>query len=361
MLVEIDELKRLNCLLQIYVEANIDKDFSILSNDADPFFIMNRDGQLFYVNDTCETLLEYSKRDLLDMKLQHLFVKGDLHSTGVFFFEKESEKLNNFDAQMISHSGTQIDVNVTTFPIQFKGEIIGTYVVLKDITLIKKERRLMSEKQATAGQLAAGIAHEIRNPITAIKGFIQLILDEQESESVYIKIIESEIDRIEEILKELMILAKPTRKKFERLNIRVLLEQVLMLMETQALLNNIEVERKYLLSEEDIHGDANQLKQVFINYIKNAIEAMPYGGKLQIECAYYNRSFVRIKIKDQGCGIPIEIIDRIGDPFFTTKENGTGLGMAVSNQIIQEHKGEMKINSNTEGTCIEVKLPIRLK
>lgn len=361
MLVEIDELKRLNCLLQIYVEANTDKDFSILSNDADPFFIVNRDGQLFYVNETCETLLGYSKSDLLNFKLNQLFVKGDLHSTGVFFAGKDFEKLNNFDAQMISNSGVLIDVNVTTFPILFKEEIVGTYVVLKDITAIKKERQLMSEKQATAGQLAAGIAHEIRNPITAIKGFVQLLLGEQQNENVYIRIIESEIDRIEEILKELMILAKPTKKKFEKLNIRVLLEQVLMLMETQALLNNIQVESKYLLSEEDIYGDANQLKQVFINYIKNAIEAMPFGGKLQIECAYYNKVFVRIKIKDQGSGIPLEVIDRIGEPFFTTKENGTGLGMAVSYQIIQEHKGEIKINSNTEGTCIEVKLPIRLK
>jgi two-component system, sporulation sensor kinase A len=155
-----------------------------------------------------------------------------------------------------------------------------------------------------------------------------------------------------------MVLATPIKKKYEKLTIRLLLEQVLALMESQVLLNNIQVEKRYNLKEESIFGDENQLKQVFINYIKNAIEAMPDGGKLVVEGSMYANENVQIRIIDQGCGIPADIIDRISEPFYTTKENGTGLGMPVSYQIIEEHKGKINIKSSTDGTCIEVNLPV---
>jgi signal transduction histidine kinase len=129
-------------------------------------------------------------------------------------------------------------------------------------------------------------------------------------------------------------------------------------MESQVLLNSIQVEKRFYLSEETILGDENQLKQVFINYIKNAIEAMPDGGKLLIEGSISAEDHVQIRIIDQGCGIPAEMINRIHEPFYTTKEQGTGLGMPVSYQIIKEHKGDMNIISNPDGTCIEVSLPI---
>lgn len=353
---ELDEIKRLNCLLEIYIDVNVDKDFSVLSKNADTFFIFSRTGQLMYVNDGCESLLGYSKIDLLNKGLSDIFISTSLNESKTFFLEKDYEKLTNFDSQVRIKRETLIDVNVTAFPILFEKEVVGTYLVLEDISLIKKERQLLSEKQAVAGQLAAGIAHEIRNPITAIKGFLQLIMGEHQGETMYFKVVESEIARIEVILKELMVLAKPTKMKYEKLPIHLLLEQVLTLMESQTLLNNIQVEKKYNLKGAMVLGDENQLKQVFINYLKNAIEAMPDGGKLLIEGTYLAEDCVQIRIIDQGCGIPSENIDRISEPFFTTKEQGTGLGMTVSNQIIEEHKGKINIISNSNGTCIEVNL-----
>jgi two-component system, sporulation sensor kinase A len=353
-----DEIRRLNSLLGIYIDTNVDKDFSVLSKKADPFFIFNRAGQLVYVNDICETLLEYSRFELLHMRLSDVFVPTALNETRTFFFEKDCKELTSFDSQVSKKPGMLLDVNVTTFPILFDNEVVGTYVVLKDITLIKKERELMSEKQVAAGQLAAGIAHEIRNPITAIKGFLQLTMSEYKGKPMYFKIIESEIDRIEAILKELMVIAKPTKIKHKKLNVRLLLEQVLTLMESQALLNDIQIEKRYNLEGGTVLGDENQLKQVFINYIKNAIEAMPDGGRIQVEGILLNEDSVQIRIIDQGHGIPFDILSRINEPFFTTKEQGTGLGMSVSYKIIEEHKGDFNIKSSTDGTCIEVKLPI---
>jgi two-component system sporulation sensor kinase A/two-component system, sporulation sensor kinase E len=351
-----DEMKRLNFLLEIYVDVNVDKDFSVLSKNTDPFFIMNTSGQLVYVNEVCEELLQCSRVDLLEMKLSDIFIPSVLSSTQTFFIGKQREQLTNFDSKISFRPRNSMDVNVTTFPILFNDKVVGSYVVLKDITLIKRERQLLSEKQAAAGQLAAGIAHEIRNPITAIKGFVQLMMGEHKGETTYYNIVESEINRVEMILKELMVLAKPTKKHYQELDIQRLLEKVLTLMESQTLLNNVEVVKNFHALEVSVVGDENQLKQVFINYIKNAIEAMPDGGKLVIEGIHVNEC-VHIRIIDEGSGIPPDIVERISEPFFTTKEHGTGLGMLVSNEIIEEHKGKINILSNTEGTSIEVILP----
>lgn len=351
-----DEMKRLNFLLEIYVDVNVDKDFSVLSKKTDPFFILNMSGQLVYVNEVCEELLQCSRKDLVGMKLSNIFISSVLNDTQTFFSKKKREQLTNFDSKISMRPEITMDVNVTAFPILFNDEVVGSYVVLKDITMIKRERQLLSEKQAAAGQLAAGIAHEIRNPITAIKGFLQLMMGEHNGEMTYYNIIESEINRVEMILKELMVLATPTKINYQVLDIRILLDKVLTLMESQTLLNNIEVIKNFHALEVTVVGDENQLKQVFINYIKNAIEAMPDGGKIIVEGIHLNGS-VHIHIIDEGSGIPPETLERISEPFFTTKEHGTGLGMLVCNEIIDEHKGKSNITSSTEGTCIEVIFP----
>jgi PAS domain S-box-containing protein len=351
-----EALKRLNFLLEIYVDVNVDKDFSILSKNTDPFFILNMSGHLVYVNEVCEELLQTSSNDLANLRLNHIFISSVLSENGTFFMGKQREQLENFDSKISMRQGTAIDVNVTSFPILFNNEVVGSYIVLKDITFVKRERQILADKQAAAGQLAAGIAHEIRNPITAIKGFLQLLRGNHKGDTTYFGIVESEINRVEFILKELMILAKPTKIDYQELDIRFLLDKVLTIMESQALLNNIEVKRNYHALDVTITGDENQLKQVFINYIKNAIEAMPDGGKLIVEGIYLNE-IVHIRIIDHGSGISPDILERINEPFFTTKEHGTGLGMLVSKEIIEEHRGEIVIISNTEGTCIEIKLP----
>lgn len=351
-----EELKRLNFLLEIYVDVNVDKDFSVLSKNTDPFFILNMAGQLVYVNGVCEELLQCSKDELVGRRLGTIFISSVLSDTQTFFREKHREQLSNFDSKINIRPGRTMDVNVTTFPILFTNEVVGNYVVLKDITMIKRERQLVSEKQAAAGQLAAGIAHEIRNPITAIKGFLQLMMGEHKGDPTYYNIVESEINRVETILKELMVLAKPTKINYRELDIRGLLDKVVTLMESQTLLNNIEVIKNFHGLEVTVIGDENQLKQVFINFIKNAIEAMPDGGKIIVEGVTLHDS-VHVRIIDHGSGIPPEILDRINEPFFTTKEHGTGLGMLVCNEIIEEHKGENNIFSSNEGTCVEVILP----
>jgi two-component system, sporulation sensor kinase A len=359
---------RKSVLLKVYIESNMDKDFFILSSKKDPFIITDLNGQFVYVNQKMEKLADYSHAGLLKMKLCTLFAPIGLDETQTFFHEKDVETLNNFDSEIFTSKGKKLDVNVTTFPIFFEGEYLGSYIVLKDVTHLKLKRNvidksesmklsLISQKQAIAGQLAAGVAHEIRNPITAIKGFLQLIMRENEGNSVYLEIIDSEIKRIETILNELLVLAKPGKQRDECVKIRLLLEQVVTLMEPQALLNGIQIEKHFNHLHAEVRGDENQLKQVFINFIKNSIDAMPNGGKLLIQGRCTEENNVLINVIDQGSGIPQAIIKKVGDPFFTTKDNGTGLGMLVSNQIIHDHKGSMRIKSDCNGTCIDVNFP----
>jgi len=365
---------RRSVLLKVYRDTNMDKDFSILSKNRDAFILIDLQGKIEYASHACEPLLGFSRDTLQQKRLNTLFVSGFLNQEQTFFKGREQEKIDNFDAQVQVIEESILDVNVTSIPIFFEKDFLGSYLVLKDVTSVKQNRLTiereqeyhtlihhlsrLSEKQATAGQLAAGIAHEIRNPITAIKGFLQLLMGENVGNKIYFEIINSEIDRIEEILKELMVLAKPSKQKYERVNLQVLLDQVVTLMASQALLNNIQIDKQLDFANMWIIGDTNQLKQVFINYIKNAIEAMPDGGMLRINGTPLVGGQVRISIIDQGCGIPAGILNQIGQPFFTTKENGTGLGMLVSHQIIKEHKGDLYIESDTNGTSLHVKLPL---
>lgn len=241
-------------------------------------------------------------------------------------------------------------------------EPIELLSISRDISERKKAEEIMlqSEKLSIAGQLAAGIAHEIRNPITAIKGFLQLMQDEFNMKKDFYNIINSEINRIELILSELLLLAKPQETKFESKDVRVILSQVTMLLESEANMSNIQLITKIEPDIPSIFCDENQLKQVFINFLKNAMEAMPNGGEINIEVLKEDQDYITVRFVDQGCGIPEEALSRLGQPFFTTKEEGTGLGFMISRKIIENHDGNIKITSLVnKGTTIEVRLPIR--
>lgn len=367
-------IDRKSVLLKVYRDTNMDNDFFNLSKNDDAFILIDLQGNIEYASHACEPLLGYSRDTLQQLSLNKLFISDFLEQTHTFFKGSEQDKLDNFDAQVQVMEGSILDVNITSMPIFFEKDFLGSYLVLKDITSKKQNMLTMerekkyhtlinslsrlSEKHATAGQLAAGIAHEIRNPITVIKGFLQLLMGENDGSKVYFDIIYSEIERIEVILKELMVLAKPSKQKYERVNLQVLLDQVVTLMVPHANLNNIQIDKQFDFTKTCILGDNNQLKQVFINYLKNAIEAMPDGGILRIHGSLIVGGLVKISICDQGSGIPQEILKQIGQPFFSTKENGTGLGMLVSGQIIKEHKGDIYIESDTNGASIHVKLPL---
>ncbi|KRE90535.1 hypothetical protein ASG89_09630 [Paenibacillus sp. Soil766] len=240
------------------------------------------------------------------------------------------------------------------------GRALCLFGTVQDITVQKQTEELLrkTEKLHVAGQLAAGIAHEIRNPLTALKGFVKLMCHANDASKLrYYHIMQEEFNRIELILGELLILAKPQAIAYMPHDPVTILDEVIQLLNTEAIMNNVEI---ILIANTILHSvncERNQIKQVFVNVIKNAIEAMPSGGILTIT-AHNQANGVKLQFVDQGQGISEERLPRIGEPFYTTKEKGTGLGMMVSFTIIEEHHGEIRYQSKLGvGTTVTIQLP----
>jgi two-component system, sporulation sensor kinase A len=234
-------------------------------------------------------------------------------------------------------------------------------VIIRDISERKKNEELLinSEKLYVAGQLAAGIAHEIRNPLTSLKGFLQLLASGRKNNNLYYDIMGSELDRIEDIVRELLMLSKPQVYELSYHDMRIMLRETVTLLETQAILHNIAIDAEYGNDPQWIYGVENQVKQVFINVIKNAIEAMIDGGSIQIKLTR-EMDGVYVRIRDEGPGIGQDQLAKIGQPFYTTKEKGTGLGLMVSYKIVDNHQGKISVNSEIgKGTLFEIMLPFR--
>lgn len=229
-------------------------------------------------------------------------------------------------------------------------------------SLLEKEL-VRSEKLKVAGELAAGVAHEIRNPLTTIKGFLQLfdsrnLKDGSQEECFQIMI--QELDRINEIITDFLTLAKPDyNKNISRTEVVKLIDEILILQQTQALVQNISVSRDYE-SLPAVYLDPNQLKQVFINIIRNAFEAMTSGGSLKVVTRFLaGENAVTIAFSDTGGGMDSETLDNLGTPFFTTKDNGTGIGMMLCYRIIENMQGTLTVESKiNSGTTITIKLPV---
>jgi two-component system, sporulation sensor kinase A len=249
----------------------------------------------------------------------------------------------------------------------FKGEYGRTerlFGTVRDITGQKQTEEMLrkSEKLKTVGQLAAGIAHEIRNPLTSLKGFTKLLRQASDAQADrYYHIMEAEFDRIELILGELLVLAKPHATSCRPWDVRLIVQEVVDLLGSQAILNNVIIHTEIAALDGIVPCEKNQLKQVIMNIVKNAIEAMPGGGDLKVRVERDTEA-VHVIVTDQGVGIGEDKLPKLGEPFYTTKEKGTGLGLMVSYQIIEEHEGTLTFTSKPgAGTTVTIRLPLRRK
>ncbi|MED0903534.1 two-component sensor histidine kinase [Bacillus cereus] len=215
-----------------------------------------------------------------------------------------------------------------------------------------------TENLAVIGTMSTTIAHEIRNPLTALKGFTQIQKERNLEDTMSYEIMLQEIERINEFVSELMLLGKPKPTNYEWCNIREILLYVVQLMESYATQYKVKFHLQVDGNLPVINGDDKQLKQVLLNIIKNGIESMPKGGDIQIRAYKKAGENLCISIEDQGFGIENEKIEKIGKAFYTTKENGTGLGLMITYKIIEEHQGSIAIQSSMGvGTKVEIYLP----
>ncbi len=224
---------------------------------------------------------------------------------------------------------------------------------------VMREEIIKSEKLNTLGELAASIAHEVRNPLTVVKGFLQLMKRQAKGEEdEYLAIILSELGRAEEIINDYLNFAKPQFEKVERVHIKEILSEVSILLNAYAVKENVFLE-SHLDDDGILLTDRNKMKQALINFVKNAIEATPPKGYVSISLQVSEENAV-ITVKDTGKGMSKEEIARIGTMFYTTKNQGTGLGTSVSLKIIETIGGHVTYSSEVKkGTTVEITLPLR--
>lgn len=232
------------------------------------------------------------------------------------------------------------------------------YLMLKRQALREKKENEL-QKLELVGTLAASTAHEIRNPLTGIKGLVQLLSEKytNNEDQYYFSVINDEINRINDIVSEFLILGKPTVQKTEIIDIRKIFKELEPLIISEANLYNIEYGFEVPLTPISVDCTKDQLKQVILNITKNGLESMQSGGYLSIKL-FKDEHICHIQITDTGTGIPEDEIDKIFEPFYTSKDFGTGLGLVVCKRILQSFGGEIKISSKVnKGTIVDILLP----
>jgi PAS domain S-box-containing protein len=349
-----------NRLSEMYkmVEESEAKYRLIAEKTSDLIMLMDNQFGIRYLSPSHQMVLGYHEGEM-----ERLPICQFIHPDDLSIFKTsitamiEHHQCNTMEFRLRHHNGKWIEFESRCMPVKGENhEIENIVIISRDISERKKAEELLlqSEKLSIVGELAAGVAHEIRNPLTTIKGFIQLYKSE------YNDLLLSELERIEGITSELLTLGKPQAVQLERTNMKDLMEYTIDLLSPQALLKNIQ----FNWTHDDFHFfmtcEKNQLKQVFLNILKNAMEAMKDGGTIHIHLGKgATDSECLLSVQDEGCGIPEELLPRLGEPFYSLKEKGTGLGLMMCHKIIKQHNGTITYKSKVnEGTRIEIVLPL---
>ncbi len=340
------------------------KDISFALDQSSIVAFTDEKGMITNVNEKFCEISMYSRHELIGQN--HSMLNSGVHSKE--FFKQLWRTIARGDVWKgeicnRAKDGHLYWVDTTIVPFLNESGKPYQYLAMRnDITERKKTEEILhrQDKLATVGQLAAGVAHEIRNPLTSMRGYTEFLqMDETNKERLeYFGIILDEIDRVNNIVEDFMMLAKPNAFRLEEKNILLIIKNVISLFELEASKKNIQIKLEYSSDLLVVDCDENRLKQVFINFVKNGIEAMPQGGELTIQVKLAENQRIHIYINDTGVGIPEEKLKNIGEPFYTTKKNGNGLGLMVTFHIIESHGGKVTVKSElNRGTGFLIDLP----
>lgn len=342
----------------------------ITDNLQEIVFETNEKGEIIFLNQAWTQMTGYDIDECLGTMYNQYFDQEERVVQHLLSVIKEHKDAGRVELQLLHKEGKKVwgDVHYKLYFDQHH-QFTGGIGTVADITKQKQAKlelersnqqlQMQAQKLAVAGQIAAGIAHEVRNPLTSVNGFLQLMKTQYPERTDYFDIIFSEIKRIDFVLSELLVLAKPQSVHFQEVQLHELLEQVITLLKTNAVLSNIDLKQPFKRQDAGaILADANQMKQLFINLIKNAIEAMPEGGSIYISTEKVLNEW-KITIQDEGKGMSEEDIQKIYDPFFSTKKEGTGLGLTICATILKDHHGRMDVSSELgKGTAFHIYLPV---
>lgn len=349
----------------------------VLDALLDGVILVDRDGRIAHVNDEACRILEMSHEKGIGARLADLF--GSTHAV------IELEQQVRADHRAAIADGVPIErryesdvlVDVVMSPVDLDDAPGGGLVIeLRDRTLRASlyERQSQREQLQRFGQIAAGIAHEVRNPLGGIRGAAELLQtwSEEERGRGAARLIVREVDRISELVEQLMVFARGDELRLQQVNIHRILDEVLQLLGMDPLSQGIAVERLYDPSIPDLRADPDRLTQVFLNLLRNALQATEGGEDARVVVTTrmalderLTRSdgkpipTVLVSVRDTGRGIPADTLARVATPFFTTRDGGTGLGLPVARQWVTRHDGVLKITSEPGvGTEARVTLPL---
>jgi PAS domain S-box-containing protein len=327
-------------------------------------FAINLEGNITYFGMGSEDLFGWSKNEIVFKDVSLLFPEGDANLSQMLAEVKVSGRYE-IETELKKSDGSLFPVDLTLTQLKDTGgKLIGYILIAKDITEIKKLEYQMfqTEKMAAIGQLAAGMAHEINNPLFVISGRLELLKDEpgiSDDMRQDLAVINTQADRIRKLVDRLLKFARRNIPHLEAVSINEVIESVLPLVLYHKLPDSNVILDKHLSQDlPEVMGDLNQLQEVFVNIFINAYQAMPQGGRLYISTSTTEGKFVQAVIKDTGRGIPAASLKNIFMPFYSTKKDGTGLGLSICYNIIKNHNGSIDIESQPDkGTMFIVKLP----
>lgn len=348
----------------------------ILAGLEDGVITVDRDGKVSYFNEAAEMLTELSESQAIQKPVIQLFKREHWLIELVKKSQPPRQESTRGEGELVTRWRHKVPISLTVSPLQDRhGNFLGSILVLRDLKHRKEleEDLKRADRLAMVGTLAAGLAHEIRNPLGGIKGAAQLLkrsLDRDSSLLEFANIMIREVDRVDKLIEQLLDLSRPAKLELEPVNIHEVLDDVLLL-ETQAADElSITVKKRFDPSLPPIRGDRAQLTQVFLNLVKNAFQAMNGGGALtvttRVETDFHIRGqgsdrsrLIWVDIEDEGVGIKEEDLPHIFSPFFTTKNSGTGLGLAVCYRIVKEHGGLIRVESvEGKGTTFRISLVV---
>ena len=335
------------------------KDMLVICDSDARILDINRFGVELLGFDDCVDILGLSFLEFV-----HGISPGELHQE-----IKTKEFVKDKEIKLRKRNGELLDVLFSAVPqTEDGGGHVGFEATIKDITLRKamEQQLLRADKLASLGQLSAGVAHEINNPLGLILGYTQLLLKDTERETQMwedLKVIEKHAMNCKKIVEDLLKFSRSTQTTKAQYELNKLLAEVVEVVETNFQLDNVTVIKKFSPRLPSITVDPDKMRQVFMNLLMNARQAMDNGGTITVSTSYEAETdLIIISIEDTGIGIPPEIIHKIFDPFFTTKPTGmgTGLGLSVSYGIVKDHEGEIQVDSVPgKGSTFKIILPVQ--
>ena len=329
---------------------------NVLESIPDSIITLGKEGRIVSCNKNAEKLLKRHSADIVGTKLLDIFPScpPETLSAQNDVIEKDAELLIPGDAPVpVKMGSAQL--------MDHQGKRIGRVLVMRDVGEIRSmEQQLVhSRRLASLGSMAAGIAHEVRNPLGTLRGLAHFFGSEDGASDAcreYSKFMISEVDRLNQLVTELLEFGAPREINFARVDIKTMVEKIVTLLEKEFAEKTVSFTHTYDAGDE-LYGDTDLLIQTLLNLLKNSLQATPAGGQISLNIGCDGET-CRISVSDSGTGMSEETRNKMFDPFYTTRKSGSGLGLAVSHRIIERHNGYFEINSAVgAGTIITIVLP----